>query len=72
MPSSNEPGLTALVLRLCKSIEKGASAIRSQTKALDRLAASNEELVDALMQADGDGDPDDGAPKVDLAGRPLQ
>lgn len=70
----SEPGLSTselvpLLIRLCTGQEAMAKAIRKQARAIDRLAASNEELVDALMQDDGGEEGD--APKLDLAGRPL-
>jgi hypothetical protein len=42
-----QPSLVVLLKRLCEGME-------AQAQAIDRLAASNEALVDALYQEEGD------------------
>lgn len=67
MPSSNKrarPSLESLLLSLVK-------AIRQQAEAIDRLAASNEELVNLPLderEQPADEDADQG---FDMAGKPL-
>lgn len=68
-PRSSSTELEPLLLRLCEAQEQLVKAIRKQARAIDRLAASNEEIVDSLAQGD-EPDPD-APPLLDLAGRPL-
>ena len=46
------------------------AALSAQTEALNRLAASNEALVEAMTDSEG-MDPEDRPPTVGLNGRPL-
>lgn len=62
-PKPSTEGLVPLLLRLCEAMEK-------QAQAIDRLAASNEELVDALLDSKAEEEEITGQ-ELDLAGRPL-
>lgn len=60
--------LEQLLMRLARAMERQAEATALQAAALDRLAESNEDLVDELMERQDEmGD----LPELDLAGRPL-
>lgn len=66
--SSVEP--EALILRLVLAMEAMVQTISKQAEAIDRLAASNEELVDALVQ--DKAEVEEGAElNLDMAGKPL-
>lgn len=52
------------------NIAKLIQAMYLQTQAINRLAASNEALVQAMAEVEGTADPD-AAPRVGLNGRPL-
>lgn len=68
MPSTRK--LEQLLLRLCKAQEQQVVATTLQAQAIDRLAASNEEIIDLLTQERDEAEQSD-EPRFDLAGRPL-
>lgn len=60
-----------LLLRLCRALERQNRVIAKQATAIDRLAESNEDLVDALMEQAPELEESDET-QFDLSGRPLQ
>jgi hypothetical protein len=67
--SSVEP--EALILRLVLAMEGLTHTMARQVEAIDRLAASNEELVDVMMQPEPEKEEPDEL-DLDMAGKPLR
>lgn len=62
----------AITLRLSRALAKQTRAIDRQTKAISALAASNEALVQALMEPMGDEPDPDAEPTRYMDGTPVR